>query len=233
MYYAIPGRARAWRTFYRPFVQPGDLCFDLGAHVGNRTAALLALGCRVVALEPQPLFGKTLQLIYGKRVGFTQLPAAISAADGRATMRASTRTPTVSTLSDDWAAEVGRDPSFATVIWDKTLDVDLRSLDSLIAQFGMPAFCKLDVEGYELQALQGLSRPIRLLSYEFVPAALGRAWECLNRLQELGYRRFNYIKGEFPRFASPAWLTAADLRNRIEALPNDGRAGEIYAEQDG
>ena len=54
-------RARPWRSprlarFYRGIVAPGDLAFDIGAHAGNRTRALLRAGARVVALEPQRLF---------------------------------------------------------------------------------------------------------------------------------------------------------------------------------
>lgn len=45
-----------WRrralVHYRQFVKSGDLVFDVGANVGNRTAVFLRLGARVVAVEP-------------------------------------------------------------------------------------------------------------------------------------------------------------------------------------
>ena len=43
------------------FVKPGDLVFDIGAHLGNRTRAFVALGCRVVAVEPQPHVARMLR----------------------------------------------------------------------------------------------------------------------------------------------------------------------------
>ncbi len=43
----------AMLDFYGQFVRPGDLCFDVGASVGSRTAVFLELGARVVALEPE------------------------------------------------------------------------------------------------------------------------------------------------------------------------------------
>ena len=43
------------------FVRPGDLVFDVGAHVGDRIAAFRRLGARVVAVEPQPALVRTLQ----------------------------------------------------------------------------------------------------------------------------------------------------------------------------
>ena len=52
--YWRPGRQRGLRELYRPFLCAGDLAFDVGAHLGDRTAAFQKLGARVVALEPQP-----------------------------------------------------------------------------------------------------------------------------------------------------------------------------------
>ena len=45
---------------YGQFVRPGDLVFDVGAHVGDRIAAFRRLGARVVAVEPQPALVRTL-----------------------------------------------------------------------------------------------------------------------------------------------------------------------------
>jgi hypothetical protein len=58
IYHAIPLRQRRLRRRDTQFVEPGDLVFDIGAHAGNRTRAFAALGCRVVALEPQPDFAR-------------------------------------------------------------------------------------------------------------------------------------------------------------------------------
>ena len=61
IYHLIPRRQRPLRALYGEFVSAGDLAFDIGAHVGNRTRALVALGCRVVAVEPQPAVAATLR----------------------------------------------------------------------------------------------------------------------------------------------------------------------------
>ena len=65
IYHLIPRRQRPLRALYGEFVAPGDLAFDIGAHVGNRTRALVALGCRVVAVEPQPAVAATLRAVAG------------------------------------------------------------------------------------------------------------------------------------------------------------------------
>lgn len=233
MYYAVPGRARAWRAFYRQFVQPGDLCFDIGAHVGSRSAALLAIGARVVAVEPQPMFARVLRRFYGANPRFALIQASVGAIQGLTELHISTRTPTVSTLSGEWATEVGGTPAFSSVQWDQRLQVDMTTLDVLIAAHGLPRFCKLDIEGFEHEALRGLSQAIPLLSFEFLPMTLERSDACIDRLLALGHYTFNFIKGEYPRFGGLQWMPADKLRQRLADLPNDGRAGEVYARLDG
>ena len=86
IYYA-PGRVRRLSRFYAPFIRPGDLCFDVGAHVGNRVAAWRRLGARVVAVEPQAHLHGWLRRLYGRSpdvtpVSYTHLLARRQAAAG-------------------------------------------------------------------------------------------------------------------------------------------------------
>src|SRR5262252_2022118 len=66
IYYSDAARRAAMDRFYRNFIKPGDLVFDVGAHVGDRIGAFRRLGARVVAIEPQPALVRTLRLIYGR-----------------------------------------------------------------------------------------------------------------------------------------------------------------------
>src|SRR5882672_10599822 len=74
-------------ALYVRFVQPGDLVFDVGAHVGDRIAAFRRLGARVVACEPNPPLVKTLRLIYGRDASVTVEPVAVGAAPGEIEMK--------------------------------------------------------------------------------------------------------------------------------------------------
>jgi hypothetical protein len=69
IYHAIPLRQRRLRRLYGHFVGAGDLVFDIGAHAGNRVRAFVALGCRVVALEPQPDFAWPAEALRGQPGG--------------------------------------------------------------------------------------------------------------------------------------------------------------------
>jgi len=77
IYYGGGRNRAAMDALYAQFVHPGDLVFDVGAHVGDRIAAFRRLGCRVVACEPQPALVKTLRLIYGRDANVTIEPVAV------------------------------------------------------------------------------------------------------------------------------------------------------------
>src|ERR1700733_7955955 len=102
VYHAIPLRQRRLRRLYQHFVGSGDLVFDIGAHAGNRVRAFAALGCRVVALEPQPDFARLLRLLFGRSSRVEVLETAVGETSGRAVLSVSERTPTVTTLVPAW-----------------------------------------------------------------------------------------------------------------------------------
>lgn len=231
MYYGVPGRYGRMRRFYRPFIQPGDVCFDVGAHVGNRIRVFLALGAQVVAVEPQPQMLKWLRWLYGRHPRVTLVAAAVGAQAGAATLYVSQRTPTVSTLSADWITAVQQEPSFAHVRWDTAVSVPVLTLDELMTQFGRPAFCKLDIEGYEAEALRGLSQPLPALSFEHIPAAASLTAACVARLAELGTYQFNYAPGESQQLLWPAWQSAEALLAALAQLPPG--SGDVYAQWQG
>lgn len=228
IYYA-PGRVRRLRRFYAQFIQPGDLCFDIGAHVGNRVAAWTGLGARVVAVEPQPRLMDLLRRFYGRKPDVSFVQAAVGANTGTSTLRHDPRNPTVSTLSDDWIAAVSRDDSFSGVHWRLSEPVAMTTLDALIAEFGRPILCKIDIEGYEAEALRGLSTALPVISFEYIPAAAGVAATCLARLAELGEYEFNWFRGESHRWESAAWLTREGMDSRLGALAGERASGDIFA----
>src|SRR4051812_41952418 len=84
IYHAIPFRQRRLRRLSRGFLTRGALVIDVGAHAGNHVRALSALGCRVIAVEPQPDFARLLRLLFGRSANVTLLETAVSEKAGTA-----------------------------------------------------------------------------------------------------------------------------------------------------
>ena len=227
MYYGTPWRTRRLLCFYGQFIRPGDLCFDIGAHVGNRMRLWRKLGGHIVGVEPQPQLMRLLRQSYGHFSTINLLEQAVGAEPGEATLYVSERTPTVTSLSAGWITAVSQDPTFAHVQWNQQITVPVTTLDALIAEFGLPAFCKIDVEGYELEVLRGLSQPLPALSFEYVAATMPLALACVDRLTELGNYEFNWSEGEQHRWRTAVWLPPADLKQRLQAVQRG--SGDIYA----
>ena len=232
VYHAIPRRQRRMQRLYRQFAPPGAVVFDIGAHVGNRARALAALGCRVIAIEPQPDCARVLRLLFGRRTQIEIVEAAVTGATGDAWLSVSERTPTVSTTASAWRAARALEPGFGGVEWNRRLRVRTVTADALIATYGIPVFIKIDVEGGEPAVLDGLSTPVAALSFEYLPGAIDEVRACVDRLAALAGPvpyEFNWSVGESYELTSPVWLDAAGLVAALGALGPDARSGDVYA----
>jgi len=111
--------------------------------------------------------------------------------------------------------------------------VPVTTLDSLIAQYGEPDFCKIDVEGFEQKVLEGLSRPLVRLSFEFHAEFLPEAFACLKLLRGIGEYRFNYTLENRPAFESVRSLDEDEIYSRLRSLPYTSLQGDVYARHEG
>ncbi len=229
IYYGHPFRHGELVRFYSQFIRQGDLCFDVGAHLGSRTRAWLELGARVIAVEPQPMCADWLRRSFGGHPGVELVEKALGARGGRAKMWVSRLNPTVSTLSPSWRKTVASSPGFSGVRWQDSIGVEVTTLDALIAAHGRPSFCKIDVEGAELDVLQGCSVPLRSLSFEFVPPMVETALACIERLRDLGPYEYQWGIGEPPRLQAQSWLPPDEMKSVLAGIPATTKAGDVYA----
>lgn len=200
-------------TLMLQLVSPGDLVLDLGAHVGMFSLAAAAAGCRVIAVEGSPVNAALLRRA-AWRNGFHQLRV-------------------VNAVVSDRPGEVAfvADGPWGHVAWDQEdasgtpnlVSIPAVTVDELLAEFGggEVAFLKMDVEGSEVKAIQGMRRllgdpkapPVLFESNGHTLAFAGTAAsELLLAFEGLGYTNYLVDPGQLTRIAAdqPQPVTVAD-----------------------
>ncbi|MEV1331312.1 FkbM family methyltransferase [Micromonospora costi] len=228
VYYGDPAREAAMDAFYARFVRAGDLVFDVGAHVGDRVGSFRRLGARVVAVEPQRPCATALHTIYGGDGAVTVIEAVCGDREGRVPFNVNSANPTISTASADFIRAADGARGWAHERWDTRIEVPAVTLDGLIGEHGVPAFVKIDVEGFEDAVLAGLSRPLPALSFEFTTIGREVARRCLRRLTALGFHAFNLALGDTMALASPRWMSASRMAALLASLPHETNSGDVY-----
>jgi FkbM family methyltransferase len=214
---------------YGGFVRRGDVVFDIGAHVGDRVASFRRLGARVVAVEPQPAMIKVLKLLYGRSADVEIEAVAVGRRAGTTSMLINADNPTVSTVSPAFVSAARDAAGWETQRWTTSIQVPLTTLDALIGKHGAPTFIKIDVEGFEAEALEGLSRAVKALSFEFTIIQREVARACIERCIALGFKRFNAALGESQTFVLDDWVGGEEIDRWLTGLPHSANSGDIYA----
>jgi FkbM family methyltransferase len=199
IYEHFPGRARRMTAFYAGVVTPGDLCFDVGAHLGNRTRVLAELGCKVVAVEPHPYLAKYLREKLATNPNVIVEEAAVASLAGVATLYYQPRNLTISSLKLDWPEKLTGRPSRSTD-FSEGVTVAAVTLADLIAKHGVPKYLKLDIEGTDVEVLETLPQPLAVISFEHVPHLAAQTAEAIAILAKHASYRFNYFLRETHRF---------------------------------
>jgi FkbM family methyltransferase len=201
---------------YSQFISPGDLCFDVGSNVGYKAEVFLALGARVVAFEPQPNCFREMVARCSPNRRLTAINQAVGVDPGRIA-DVHQQAPRILELVDGWSEEV-----------QGVIRVAVTTLDQAIDRFGVPRFCKIDVEGFELQVLKGLSRPIPYVTIEYhhEEKDIRKVIDCIRILSNLGEVSMNATFGEASGFVWPDWVDYESLTDFIPSrLPRTATCG--------
>lgn len=220
------------RTLFEDLLRPDDLVFDVGAHAGVRTAQFLACGARVVAVDPLPGAADWLRRVYGDHPRVEVVEAAVGPAPGAATLRIGGGDTTVSTCEPEFIAATSRSGRFGEAMdWPDEAKVRMTTLGELAKDRGKPWFVKLDIEGFEPQALAGCPFAPPLVSFEFTPEMDGHALKCVRRLLGLdpGYT-FSWSYGESLTLSVDlGWVGEAQILELLGKLGGPPTFGDVYA----
>jgi FkbM family methyltransferase len=164
------------RNFLARFIGPGSLVFDVGANRGQSSENYIGLGARVIAFEPQTDLHPEIRQLCRNSSNLTVESCGMgSKVETRRFFI--TSYDQVASLREDWeGTRVGE------------TSIEISTLDLQIERQGLPSYCKIDVEGWELEVVMGLSKPIPMLSFEYhnSPAELEKARAVLARIGTLG-----------------------------------------------
>ena len=230
--YWIQGTQKKYQEFYSQLISEGDLCFDIGANVGRRIDVLLRLNAKVVAIEPQPHCMNILEKKYSVNPNVTLVKKAIGKNKGTATMYVS-NIHSLSSLSSEWINSVQHSGRYIKSQWNKTITVPLDTMDSLIEQYGLPAFVKIDVEGYEQDVIEGLSTAIKTISLEFTPEHLDSTLKTIKHLSGLGCPQFNICSAKNPfSWRLNQWLDADNFSRELISIAENNEVSDIYVRFD-
>ncbi len=217
------------QQFYASLLGRDDMVFDVGANIGQRSQIFAALCRKVVAIEPQAECLKHLR----SRFKFTKKvvieSVALSDAGGEAVIYESD-SHTLSSMSREFIESVSQE-RFKTSHWNRAVTIKTQTLDYLIKKHGLPKFIKIDVEGFEINVLKGLSKAVPFLSFEYNPELIQEARSCIDIINRITNQyHYNYCLGEELDFVLPHDLPYTDFINQgLPAIAQQGNFGDIYA----
>jgi FkbM family methyltransferase len=213
-------------NFYREFVNPGDLVFDVGANLGSWSKVFLKLGANVVAFEPQQLCIDFLTRVLCQHPQFKLCRTALGARSETAQMHISD-THYISSLSLDWIEATSRSGRFQGHNWRTKQSVEIDTLDNAIAVHGCPRFMKVDVEGYEFEVLSGLSQSIDCISIEFTPERIDNTYQCIDYVCAMAETEFQISLRESLTFELPTWSSPEIVKQLLEEI-DPTYYGDLY-----
>ena len=163
-----------------------DLIYDVGLHNGDDTAYYLKRGFRVIGIEANPAMAGIVAERFAAAIRdgrLTILNVAIAASAGRLPFWVSESNTVWSSFDRSVAGRDGRPV--------RQIQVECRTFASVLAEFGVPYFLKIDIEGNDHLCIEALTAPDlpRYLSVEGSPDTIA----LLDHLHDLGFTEFKCI----------------------------------------
>jgi FkbM family methyltransferase len=187
-----------------------NLIIDVGMHDGSDTAFYLAKGFDVVAIEAHPDLADAAVRRFDRELASGQLrilPVAIAETDGTLPFGIAEDMSIWSSLSSEF---IQRNEKKSGTRY-RYVEVQSRRFESVLEEFGVPRYLKIDIEGNDMLCIRALRRFVERPSFVSVESAVSShgapfddVFDELSELWGLGYRGFAYVnQRDHPRRREP------------------------------
>lgn len=212
------------KTFYREYVQEGKLVFDIGANDGDYSEIFMELGGTVISIDPQPVSVRSLRQKFRGNKKVKVLPYGVGKKTGKVDFYISSFNNPNSSFSKDFIKK----SRYSYRKWDTVKKVNMVTLNQLIKTYGLPDFCKVDVEGYEWEILSVLKKPIPTISFEFITEMNEKTFKIIQHLDTLGTPKYNYCLGMKYKYELSHWVKGKEMIRILETNEKNNWQGDLY-----
>ncbi|CAM4047654.1 MULTISPECIES: FkbM family methyltransferase [Flavobacterium] len=208
--------------FYSNIISNGDLCFDIGANIGAKSKIMLNISENVIAFEPQKSCHLHLEKLKQKNVNFNYLPYAVGAKNEIKKLYLGNYSE-IASLSKKFI----KNYTTEKVYWKDYEFVEVKSFNHLIETYGLPKYCKIDVEGYEFEILSNLNYQIPIIEFEFTGKLIADTLKIIDLFKNQNID-FNYTLNENQNFHLKKWIKNTEIKEIIKGLPIKNLHGNLF-----
>jgi FkbM family methyltransferase len=178
-----------------------NLIFDIGFNVGEFTQTCFNKypNCNVIAVDANPNLVNAASPHFFTNYNFALLNNLVSDKEGEEIdFYISPYATGVSTASTEFMknsrfTKGSKNVEANSIKWAPPIKVESITIDSMIERYGVPDLLKIDVEGYELNVLKGLTQKANDICFEWHEEEKDNLYKILEHLQSLGYNQFGVI----------------------------------------
>jgi FkbM family methyltransferase len=203
-----------------------SLIFDVGSHEGMDTAYYLHVGAKVVAIDADPRMTERLETRFATAVRDGRLELV-----NRAVAEQRGQHLQFYLSENSWWNSLYSEVADRQGSHSETITVETTTLSALIQDYGLPDYCKIDIEGLDATAVRTLDKSVapQFISVETEcsgDAGTSDPLDTLRALTERGYTGFKLIEqcslrelrhGEpfFHRHRAWSWRIRQQIHRRL------------------
>ncbi len=160
--------------------------FDIGANEGKYTDANMKNFNKCILVEANPVLAENLREKYRTNTSIYIVEAIASNKENEVFYISNANQ--ISTSDPEWIQKSRFSNNYT---WSPVEGIKTISVDTLIQQFGEPTLLKIDVEGYEYNVLQSLSKKVNMLCFEWAEEKKKEILLSLEYLHTHNYTKFH------------------------------------------